>query len=160
MHDLFVYVCVCYCINITTFIQWAPSHVIHHTSYIIHHTPYIMHHTSYTIHHTSYIQIYTKHFNRPIDPWTEVIVTVGASSALFTICISLLNPGDEVVVFEPAFDIYLGQVDMVGAILRPVTLRVKHTSDNTAVWGFDEKELEKAFNSKTRILILNTVCCK
>jgi len=102
--------------------------------------------------------MFSKHLNRTIDPFTEVIVTVGASQALFNVALSLLNPGDEVVVFEPAFDIYLGQVDMAGGVLRPVTLRVKGGGSD-AVWSFDVKELENAFTSKTRLLILNTVQC-
>ncbi len=60
--------------------------------------------------HMRLVKVLAKHysplFGRELDPLTEVTTTVGATEAIFACTQSLLNPGDEVVVFEPAFDIY------------------------------------------------------
>jgi DNA-binding transcriptional MocR family regulator len=53
---------------------------------------------------------YSAHLERKIDPMTEVAVTVGCSQALYVAMQCLVRPGDEVVLFEPYFDLYLGQV--------------------------------------------------
>jgi aspartate/methionine/tyrosine aminotransferase len=50
--------------------------------------------------------VYSRSLGRSIDPLTEVAVTVGATEGMFASLVSLINPGDEVVVMEPAFDIY------------------------------------------------------
>jgi kynurenine--oxoglutarate transaminase/cysteine-S-conjugate beta-lyase/glutamine--phenylpyruvate transaminase len=49
---------------------------------------------------------YSPLMGRELDPLTQITTTVGATEAIFACTQSLLNPGDEVVVFEPAFDIY------------------------------------------------------
>ena len=53
---------------------------------------------------------YSSRFQCNIYPLTEVTVSVGATEAIFAITQALIEPGDEVVVFEPAFDIYAAQV--------------------------------------------------
>src|SRR3569833_3623001 len=57
------------------------------------------------------------------DPDTEVLVTAGATEALAAAFLALLEPGDEVVVFEPMYDSYAAGVAMAGGVLRPVPLR-------------------------------------
>jgi kynurenine--oxoglutarate transaminase/cysteine-S-conjugate beta-lyase/glutamine--phenylpyruvate transaminase len=100
---------------------------------------------------------YSALYKRKINPLTEILVADGASEALATAMLGLLNEGDEVVVIEPAFDIYIAQAEMCGAVLKPVPLRVvKNNNDNRAHWALDFKELEAAFTSKTRLLIINT----
>jgi aspartate/methionine/tyrosine aminotransferase len=61
---------------------------------------------------------------------------------------ALINPGDEVIVFEPFYDSYLASLKMAGAIVVPVTLKAP-------VFSFDSEELIAAINSKTKMLILN-----
>ena len=53
---------------------------------------------------------YSSHFNRQVDPNSEVAVTVGCSQALYLALTALLQPQDEVLLIEPFFDLYLGQV--------------------------------------------------
>ena len=53
---------------------------------------------------------YSKHLGREIDPMAEVAVTVGCSQALFVSMQCLVRPGDEVVLLEPFFDLYIGQI--------------------------------------------------
>jgi len=86
-----------------------------------------------------------------IDPLSEIVVLNGASGALYVTAVSLLQEGDEVVTFEPAFDLYFAQADMAGATVRNVSMHAKN-----GVWSYDFEELRRAFNSKTRMFILNT----
>ena len=62
---------------------------------------------------------------RPLDPLAEVVVTVGASEAIFLIMQAYVQPGDEVVVVEPFFDIYKGAVELSGGTLKHIPLRPK-----------------------------------
>ncbi len=94
---------------------------------------------------------YTKALHRPIKPTTEVVVTVGSTEALFTLTQGILQDGDEVIAFEPAFDIYAAQVKMAGGKLVPVPLRVMDGE-----WRYDPTELAAAFTPKTRMIIVNT----
>lgn len=57
---------------------------------------------------------YSQWLGRPLDPATEITTSVGATEGVFAAMQSLLNEGDEVVLFEPAFDIYPAQVQMAG----------------------------------------------
>ncbi len=90
---------------------------------------------------------------RPVDPITEVMVCNGATGVIFNATQAFLNPGDEVVTFEPAFDIYSAQAAMAGATVRPVPLTL---TPGTSQWGFDIDAFRAAFSDKTRMLIFNT----
>jgi hypothetical protein len=63
---------------------------------------------------------YSPILGRDIDPLTEITTSVGATEAIFAIMQALVNPGDEVIVFEPAFDIYPAQVQMAGGLTKSV----------------------------------------
>lgn len=89
-----------------------------------------------------------------IDPETMVTITCGATEAIFDAVMALVNPGDEVVLFEPFYDSYGGSVTMAGGVPRYVPLRPPDASH--ARWWFDEAELAAAFGPRTRLLILNT----
>jgi aspartate/methionine/tyrosine aminotransferase len=84
-----------------------------------------------------------------VDPVREVCVTCGATEAMIAVCLGLLDPGDEVVIFEPWYENYGPDTILSGAIPRLVTL---HTPD----WTFDESELRAAFGPRTRAVIVNT----
>lgn len=84
-----------------------------------------------------------------LDPETEITVTCGATEGMMATMLALVDPGDEVIVFEPFYENYGPDAILANAIPRYVSL---HAPD----WRFDEKELEAAFNDKTRALILNT----
>jgi len=102
-------------------------------------------------------EIYTPRLRRTIDPQTEVIICNGATGVIFNATQSLLNPGDEVVAFEPTFDIYLAQSEMCGATLKPVPLVLEENAETkTPEWTFDMEAFRSQFNERTRLLILNT----
>jgi aspartate/methionine/tyrosine aminotransferase len=89
------------------------------------------------------------HDARAVDPDGEITVASGATELLHDAVLATVNPGDEVVVFEPAYDAYGPDVVMAGGIPRPVQLRYPD-------WSFDVGELESVFGPRTRALILNT----
>jgi kynurenine--oxoglutarate transaminase/cysteine-S-conjugate beta-lyase/glutamine--phenylpyruvate transaminase len=94
---------------------------------------------------------------RDIDPLHEIGVSIGATGVLFAVMQGLLNEGDEVVVLEPAFDIYAAQIQMAGAVPVYVPLRVnKDPVTGKEHWTLDMAELEAAFSPKTRMVIVNT----
>jgi len=84
-----------------------------------------------------------------IDPEREITVTCGSTEAMIASLLAVINPGDEVVIFEPFYENYGPDTILSGATPRFVTL---HSPD----WHFDPKELENAFNDRTRAIIINT----
>jgi aspartate/methionine/tyrosine aminotransferase len=91
---------------------------------------------------------------REVDPASEVTVTSGATEALFGAIMALVNPGDEVVVFEPFYDAYVPDVVMAGGVPRYV--RLYPPGPGQISWWFDQAELAAAFSPRTRLLLLNT----
>jgi len=89
-----------------------------------------------------------------IDPDAEIVVTCGATEAIFDAVQGLVDPGDEVVAFEPVYDSYAASVAMAGGVLRPVTLRPPDARHPR--WWFEPAELEAAFGPRTRVVLLNT----
>lgn len=85
------------------------------------------------------------------DPDTEVTVTTGATGGLAAAFLGLLNPGDEVVLFEPYYDSYRAGVVMAGAVPRFVTLRPQGGR-----FTFDPDELRAAFGPRTRAVVVNS----
>ena len=83
------------------------------------------------------------------DADTEVLVTAGASEALAATILALCEPGDEVVTFEPWFDLYSAAIALAGAVKKVVTLRPPD-------YGFDPDELTAALSSRTRLILLNS----
>jgi aspartate/methionine/tyrosine aminotransferase len=84
-----------------------------------------------------------------LDPDTEVTVSCGATEAMIAAMLAAVDPGDEVIVFEPFYENYGPDCIISGAVPRYVTLR-------TPDWSFDPDELRHAFNSKTRAIVVNT----
>lgn len=91
---------------------------------------------------------YKKYYGLDYDPNSEVLVTCGATEAIFCTAMAVLNPGDEVIILEPFYDSYLASLQMVNARVVPVTLHAPEFSLN-----FDE--LKGAITSRTKMLILN-----
>jgi aminotransferase len=85
----------------------------------------------------------------PVDPEREVTVTCGSTEAMMATLLAILNPGDEVVVFEPFYENYGPDAILSGAVPRFVKL-------TPPAWTFDPDELARAFSAKTRAIIVNT----
>lgn len=83
-----------------------------------------------------------------VDWAREVLVTSGATEALGACLLGLIEPGDEVVLFEPMYDSYLPIVRLAGGIPRIVTLKAPD-------WSFTREDLERVFGTKTKALVLN-----
>jgi aspartate/methionine/tyrosine aminotransferase len=84
-----------------------------------------------------------------IDPETQVTVTCGATEAMIAAMLGLLDPGDEIVVFEPYYENYGPDAILAGATPRYVTL---HEPD----WSIDPDELRAAFGPRTRAIVVNS----
>lgn len=110
---------------------------------------------------------YSKRFGREINPATQIATAVGCTNALYCALQGLLSPGDEVILLEPAFDVYIAQTKMAGGVPKMVPLRSKskptQDSDGTDpvmtandAFYLDYDELEAAISEKTKVLIVNT----
>jgi N-succinyldiaminopimelate aminotransferase len=84
-----------------------------------------------------------------VDPDSEVLVTAGATEAIAAAMLALLEPGDEVIAFEPYYDSYVASIAMAGASRVPLTLRPPDFRP-------DLDALRDAVTSRTRLLLLNS----
>src|ERR1044072_620295 len=84
-----------------------------------------------------------------VDPEREITVSCGSTEAMIDVLLAVINPGDEVIVFEPFYENYGPDAIISGATPRYVQLRRPD-------WSFDETELAAAFNNKTKAIIINT----
>lgn len=84
-----------------------------------------------------------------IDSETDITVTCGATEAMIATMLATVDPGDEVIVFEPYYENYGPDAILGGATPRYVSLTPPD-------WSFDEQELRQAFNDRTRAIIINT----
>lgn len=83
------------------------------------------------------------------NPDTEITVTCGSTEAMIATLKAMINPGDEIIVFEPFYENYGPDGILSGATPRYVTL-------NSPDWSFSSDKLEKAFNEKTKAIVINT----
>ncbi len=86
---------------------------------------------------------------RLYDPETEITITAGATQALFTAISCLVNKGDEVIIFEPAYDSYVPAIQVNGGIPVFVPLKKK---DFSIDWELTKKKI----SSKTKLIIINS----
>ncbi len=84
-----------------------------------------------------------------IDPERQITVTCGSTEAMAATMIATVDPGDEVIVFEPYYENYAPDAVLASATPRYVSL---HPPE----WTFDEAELRQAFNERTKAIIINT----
>jgi methionine aminotransferase len=87
--------------------------------------------------------------NAKYDPQNEITITAGGTQAIFASVACVIRPGDEVIIFEPAYDSYAPSVNLFGGIVRSIELSAP---DYTTNWP----DVEKLINEKTRMIILNT----
>ena len=85
------------------------------------------------------------------DPETQVVVTVGSTGGFVAACMAAINPGDEVILFEPFYGYHVNILKLVGAKMRFVTTRPPD-------WSFAEADLRSAFSARTRMVIVNSPC--
>ena len=89
------------------------------------------------------------YYNLSFDPATEIVVTHGATEALFASVLGLVDPGDEVILFEPFYDSYLPAVQIAEGVPRFYTLRPPN-------WAIDPATLTALFSDKTKLIMINT----
>jgi N-succinyldiaminopimelate aminotransferase len=94
-----------------------------------------------------------KHYARwhglTLDPQTEVMVTSGATEAVASTLFGLIEPGDEVIAFAPAYDAYLPLIRRAGGIPRLVRLQPPD-------WRLNEEVLRGVFSKKTKLVVFNS----
>lgn len=83
------------------------------------------------------------------DPDTEITVSAGATGSFHCACLALLNPGDEVILFEPAYAYHINAILAVEAVPRIVAMRPPE-------WAFSLTDVEQAVTSRTKAIVINT----
>jgi aspartate/methionine/tyrosine aminotransferase len=83
-----------------------------------------------------------------LDPEQEIMITSGATEAIAGALLALIEPGDEVVLFQPLYDAYVPLVRRAGGVPRYVRLQPPH-------WRFDEEMLAQAFTPNTKVVLFN-----
>ena len=97
-------------------------------------------------------EVYSKKMEREIHAMDEVIVTQGASGAINSYIAAFANKGDEVVLFEPMWSIYMDHVEIAGAISKTVPLRCID-----GIWKFNPEELRAALKRpECKIFLFNS----
>ena len=92
---------------------------------------------------------YQRTYGMEFDPEREITVCCGATEGMIASLLAVLDPGDEVVLFEPFYENYGPDTQLCGAASRYVKLQAPD-------WTFDRDELRAAFNSRTKAIILNS----
>ncbi len=84
-----------------------------------------------------------------VNPVSEITVSAGGSQAIFTAIGALIQPGDEVILFAPAYDCYAPAIELNGGVVKWVELEYPN-------WEIPWEALEKAYSSKTKLVMINT----
>ncbi|MGM9475705.1 methionine aminotransferase [Pedobacter sp. GSP4] len=83
------------------------------------------------------------------NPDTEITITAGGTQAIFTALAAIINPGDEVIIFEPAYDSYAPTIKLLGGLVKTYELA-------PPAYGIDWDMVKKLFTANTRMIILNS----
>ena len=89
------------------------------------------------------------HLGLEVDPDREIVVTCGSTEAMIATMLATVNPGEEVILFEPYYENYGPDSILSDAVPRYVTLYPPH-------WTFDPDELRAAFTDKTKAIVITT----
>jgi aspartate/methionine/tyrosine aminotransferase len=92
---------------------------------------------------------YARHYHMEFDPEREITVCCGATEGMIASMLAVLDPGDEVILFEPFYENYNPDTQLCGAKTNYVSLRAPE-------WTFDRDELRRAFTPRTKAIILNS----
>lgn len=98
---------------------------------------------------TALAEKYRRRAGLDLDPETDIVVTSGATGALYCSCLALLEPGDEVILFEPYYSYHESTLIATEAV--PVFISTKAPD-----WSFSMEDLENAVSDKTKAIIVNT----
>ena len=89
-----------------------------------------------------------------LDPEREITICCGSTEAMMSAMMAIINPGDEIVVFEPYYENYGPDAILSGAT--PRFVKMKPPTNENDVWSYDQDELAATFGPKTKAIILNT----
>jgi len=89
-----------------------------------------------------------------INPETEITITPGGTYAIYTALTTVLQPGDEVIIFEPAYDSYIPNIEINGAI--PVLLPITFPADLSGSYQINWELVKQKITSRTKMIILNS----
>jgi aspartate/methionine/tyrosine aminotransferase len=92
--------------------------------------------------------------NIRVDPEREITICCGSTEAMMSAMMAIINPGDEIVVFEPFYENYGPDAILSGAT--PRFVRMQPPKDAESEWTYNPDELAAAFNEHTKAIILNT----
>jgi len=93
-------------------------------------------------------QLHSNLYGQSISPQNEITITSGATEALFCAISTVVNAGDEVILFDPSYDSYAPNIELNGG----VAIRINLNDD----FSFDFEKIKDAINSKTKAIILNS----
>jgi methionine aminotransferase len=85
----------------------------------------------------------------PVDPETQITITPGGTYAIYTALTTVLQPGDEVIVFEPAYDSYIPNIEINGA--KPVLVSLQYPE-----YSIPWEEVKSKVNKKTKMIMINS----
>ena len=88
-------------------------------------------------------------YGAEFDPGSEITVTAGATQAIFTAVMALVGEGDEVIVFEPAYDCYTPAIKLAGA--EPIRIPLEPPG-----YEYDWTAVSNRINARTRMIIINS----
>lgn len=94
-------------------------------------------------------EVIAKTYSRAIDPETEITITAGATEGIFSTIAALVHLGDEVIVFDPAYDSYNPAIRLNGGV--PVHINLKYPD-----FSIDWQEVKSKITSRTRMIMVNT----
>ncbi len=97
---------------------------------------------------------FSRRYGVPVDADAQVTVCCGSTEAMIATLLAIVDPGDEVVVFEPFYENYGPDAILSGAT--PRFVRLHEPASPGGDWTFDPDELAAAFSNRTRAIIINT----
>jgi len=93
-------------------------------------------------------------YNSNINPETEITITPGGTYAIYTALTTVLQPGDEVIVFEPAYDSYIPNIEINGAV--PVLIPLVYPDNKSDNYRIDWELVKQKITPRTKMIMLNT----